>query len=117
MPCKAALISLVWLIGVSYGTSAQEAGERDPTRPLVVASDPAARSAARLPNLNLDFIRYSSTQSVVSINGELYQRGDEIRGWTVIRIEPDRVTLYRDEDTIVLSVFAGLVRSTLKEQP
>lgn len=117
MACKAWVITLLWFFLSSVSASAQEAGERDPTRPLVVASEQASRGAARLPNLSLDFIRYSRTQSVASINGELYQRGDEIRGWTVIAIEPDRVTLYRDEETIVLSVFAGLTRSTLKEQP
>lgn len=117
MACKVWVLGLVWLLASSQFATAQQVGERDPTRPLVVANDQTTRSVARLPNLNLDFIRYSTTQSVVSINGDLYQRGDEIRGWTVITIEPDRVTLYRDDETIVLSVFAGLNRSTLKEQP
>lgn len=100
-------------------SSLQQRVERDPTRPPVDVVDLAEngdRSRVRTANLKLEFIRHSSRgSSSAVINNETYIIGDRIGGWAVKEIQADRVILIRGNEEIVLSVFSGLTRSSLRD--
>lgn len=115
------LLAGVYTLPVQAGSS-EAVAERDPTRPAVRDARQAQASSntersARLPDLRLNLIRYSSQSSVAVINGEHYRIGDELSGWQIRGIEADRVLLARDNEVIVLSVFAGATRSNLQDNP
>ncbi|MCH8501217.1 MAG: hypothetical protein LAT77_04795 [Aliidiomarina sp.] len=109
----ARLIASLWTIGVLVfaiaQVAAQEAGERDPTRPQLPTPSAQERQA-RLPNLSLGLIRKSAAGSVAIINEQTYGIGDVVSGWTIRNIEVDRVLLERNNEVVVLSVFSGLIR-------
>lgn len=112
--CAYACLPLALLLLGPATVSGQEAGERDPTRPAVRSAD-AARDSERLPTLTLNLIRSGSQGSSAVINGQTYAVGDNIGGWAVISIEPDRVLLERNNEVFVLSVFSGLTRLSRRD--
>ncbi|MCH8492840.1 MAG: hypothetical protein LAT53_06375 [Idiomarina sp.] len=89
--------------------------ERDPTRPAIRDSERAGLQGNRLSNFKLNLIRYSSQGSVAVINNEHFHIGDELNGWIIRSIEADRVLLMRDNEIVVLSVFSGITRTSLRD--
>lgn len=117
--CILSLNSIALLVFTSNNAIASEArqAERDPTRPAIRDSERngAGLQGNRLPNFKLNLIRYSSQGSVAIINNGHFYIGDELSGWTIRSIEPDRVLLMRDNEMVVLSVFSGITRTSLRD--
>ena len=97
---------VVWLFSAALAASQEEvykgSSKRDPFIPLVspsgylLNSEPEEDSALRLEGITYD----PHGDSVAIINGDLVRVGEEINGAVVTSIEPDKVTVIRDNKKI-----------------
>lgn len=99
---------LLGLMVLSAAVSAT-AQDADPTRPLNYQSTEREQAVTGNLELRVQSIWYRGYQheakSAVVINGELYQEGDQLNGYRITAIEPDRVRVQAASQQLWLYVF------------
>ena len=75
---------------------------KEPPAPVKKLDRKPAQETAELKKLVLQSVLIGSREPVAMISNNLLTEGQKISGWTLIRIEPRRVTLRRQEKTYVL---------------
>lgn len=81
------------------------AGKRNPFLPLVTRDGRLLRSeiSGESKNLNLEGIIYDkSGLSFAMVNGQPVKIGDSVNDYRVLKIEPDRIVLLKDGETLDL---------------
>lgn len=81
-------------------------GKRDPFMSLITPAgflvnlEPEENSAIRLEGIMFD----EAGESMAIVNGELVRMGDEIGGSVIVSIEPDRVTVIKDNQEVEMEL-------------
>lgn len=96
----------VILLGLLAAVPAMAEEVDDPMRPPQARQTTAA--TPQPPSWDLSSVLISERRRVAVINNQLVQVGDRVGGARVQRIEADRVILLRGEQSMTLTLRAGL---------